>query len=88
MAENREEPVRIMAASFGRKTTLLPQVLMSCLEEIYLGDRSQICRKLSVSSSEIGSPKFILWAIFSDEFCCPDQCLVAFGDYATGRFQH
>ena len=27
MAENRNEPVSIMAASFGRKTMLLPQVL-------------------------------------------------------------
>ena len=67
---------------------LLPQVLISCLGEIYLGNRSQICRKLSVSSSEIGSPEFILWAIFRDEFRRPNQCLVAFGDYATGHFLH
>ena len=36
----------------------------------------------------MGSPKFILWAIFREEFRRPNQCLVAFGDYATGRFQH
>ena len=47
-----------------------------------------VCRKCSVSSSEIGSPKFIHWAIFRVEFRRPNQCLVAFGDYATGRFQH
>ena len=45
-------------------------------------------QKTAVSSSEIGSPKFILWAIFREEFRRPNQCLVAFGNYATGRFQH
>ena len=32
VAENRNEPVRIMAASFGRKTMLLPQVLWPVLK--------------------------------------------------------
>ena len=32
MAENHNEPVSIMAASFGRKTMLLPQVLWSVLK--------------------------------------------------------
>ena len=82
VSENRDEPVRIVAASFGRKTMLLPQVFWAVLK-IYLGDRSQICRKHVVFSSEIGSPKFILWAIFRDEFRRPNQCLVTFGDCAT-----
>ena len=88
VAENRNEPVSIMAASFGRKTMLLPQVLWSVLKILISEINSQICRKHVVSSSEIGSPKFILWAIFMEEFHRPNQCLVAFGDYATGRFQH
>ena len=32
VAENHNEPVSIMAASFGRKTMLLPQVLWSVLK--------------------------------------------------------
>ena len=48
----------------------------------------QVRRNTHDSSSEIGSPKFILWAIFREEFRRPNQCLVAFGDYATGRYQH
>ena len=38
------------------------------LEEIYLGDLSQICRKHAVLLSEIGSPKIIIWAIFRMNF--------------------
>ena len=45
-------------------------------------------QKTCGSSSEIRSPNFILWAIFRDEFRHPNQCLVAFGDYATSLFQH
>ena len=57
MAENRDEPVGIMAASPLEEKRCYCSNSFSCLEEIYLGDQMQICRKLS---SEIGSPEFIL----------------------------
>ena len=83
VAENCDEPVRIMTASFGRKTMLLPQVLYAVLKRFIL----EIDHNMQ-KTCEIVSPKFILWAIFRDEFRCPNQCLVAFGDCATGCFQH
>ena len=66
-----------------KKSNVVASSSSSCFEEIYLGDRLQICRKHAVSLS-----KFILLAIFRDEFHCLNQCLVAFGDCAAGRFQH
>ena len=51
-----------------QKNNVIASSSLRCFEETYLGDRSQICRKHALSSSEIGSSKFILWAIFRDEF--------------------
>ena len=88
VAENRNEPVSKMAASFGRKTMLLPQVLRSVLKIFISKIDRKYAENMRYPCPRFGLPKFILWAIFKAEFRRPNQCLVAFGDYATGRFQH
>ena len=79
MSEKSQRTSQNNGSILWKKNDVIASSSLSCIEEII----SEIDRKHAenvVSSSEIGSPKFILWAIFRNELHRPSQCLVAFGD--------
>ena len=56
VAENRNEPVSIMAASFGRKTMLLPQVLWSVLKIFISGIDRKYAENMRYPCPRLGRP--------------------------------
>ena len=56
VAKNRNEPVSIMAASFGRKTILLPQVLWSVLKIFILEIDRKYAENMRYPRPRLGRP--------------------------------
>ena len=56
VSENRDEPVRIMAASFGRKTMLLPQVFWAVLKRFILEIDRKYAENMWYPRPRLGRP--------------------------------